>query len=310
MAETIESPEISLADYRALREGRDLPPKVNTSEAPAAAAEPPPAASDAETAAEPESAETTEGSQEQEQPPEKPKPAPPKRGMIDEIAALRAKNRELEARLNGSKPAQPPAEVPPPAAAENAPADDPEPDVDKYTDYVLFQKDWNRWDRRQELRREAAEKAKADAAAAERARANVWSERVAVAKRAHEDFETVALNVDLPVTPVMGQAITDTEIGAEILYYLGSHPEESARIAKLTPLAQIREIGKLELTLSAKEEPAAAEPEQPVTPTPVSKAPAPVARPQAGATRSDPRRNVEGMSLAEYRAYRESGKIR
>src|SRR3569833_2095582 len=114
--------------------------------------------------------------------------------MIDEIAALRAKNRELEARLNGSKPAQPPAEVPPPAAAENAPADDPEPDVDKYTDYVLFQKDRNRWDRRQELRREAAEKAKADAEDAERARATVWSERVAVAIRAQRETHSAASN--------------------------------------------------------------------------------------------------------------------
>ena len=52
----------------------------------------------------------------------------------------------------------------------------------------------------------------------------------------------------------------------DIAYHLGSHPKEAQRIAALSPLSQIREIGKLEAKLLA-------EPAKPKAP---SKAPAPI----------------------------------
>jgi hypothetical protein len=289
---------LSQADYRALREGRELPAKDKSSEVPP----PADAAAAAESAAVTEPADTPEAEARPEI--EKPK-GPPKRSLVDEVQLLRARTRELEAKLQAPKPATPPpVETPPPA-------DDPEPEAEKFTDYIEWQKAWTRWDRRQDQKQQAIEAAKRAAAETERSKAATWNERVNAAKAVKPDFETIALNPDLPVTVVMGEAISDSEIGADILYHLGTHPDEAARIAKLPPVAQVREIGKLEFQLV---KPLVTDDDEDETPRQpaiaVSKAPAPVARPSAGAPKPNPIRNLEGMTQAEYRAYRESGKIR
>ncbi len=50
----------------------------------------------------------------------------------------------------------------------------------------------------------------------------------------------------LVTTPAMESAIVDSPKGAEISYYLALHPGEAARIARLSPQAQDREIVRLE----------------------------------------------------------------
>jgi len=65
----------------------------------------------------------------------------------------------------------------------------------------------------------------------------------------HPDFKQVAYG-NHKVTDVMAETIRASEDGPEIAYYLGSNPKESARIADLAPLDQIREIVKLEVKLS------------------------------------------------------------
>lgn len=60
-----------------------------------------------------------------------------------------------------------------------------------------------------------------------------------------EDFEA------LPVTPVMADAIRDSEIGAKLVSHLVLNEGEAERISKLSPARQAAEIGKLEVKLSA-----------------------------------------------------------
>jgi hypothetical protein len=62
----------------------------------------------------------------------------------------------------------------------------------------------------------------------------------------HPDFDAVINRQDVPLTPAMQQAVYESEEAGELIYYFGKHPEEAARIAKLSPISSAREIGKIE----------------------------------------------------------------
>lgn len=65
------------------------------------------------------------------------------------------------------------------------------------------------------------------------------------AREAHADFDSVARAETLSITDHMATAIKQAQDGAEIWYHLGKNPDDAARIASLSPVAQIMEIGKL-----------------------------------------------------------------
>ena len=50
----------------------------------------------------------------------------------------------------------------------------------------------------------------------------------------------------------MAEAIRESDFGPDIAYYLGTNPSESNRIARLTPLSQAKEIGRIEAKLQAE----------------------------------------------------------
>jgi len=73
-------------------------------------------------------------------------------------------------------------------------------------------------------------------------------------KKAAEDDPTV-LDVyqdrNLPVSVPMAAVIMESEKGPEILKYLGNNREESARIARLTPIAAARELLRIESKIAS-----------------------------------------------------------
>jgi len=70
------------------------------------------------------------------------------------------------------------------------------------------------------------------------------------ARDKYDDFEQVAYNPNLPVTDVMAQTIQASDIGPDVIYYLGSNPKEAQRIAQMSPFMQAKEIGRIEAKLS------------------------------------------------------------
>ena len=110
----------------------------------------------------------------------------------------------------------------------------------------------------------------------------------------YDDFDQVAYNPNLSVTEYMAQSIQASEVGPEVLYWLGSNPKEADRIARLNPILQAKEIGKIEASLTSN---------PPVRKT--STAPAPIApvTPRASGTpvydTTDPR-SVKTMSTSEW----------
>jgi hypothetical protein len=122
-----------------------------------------------------------------------------------------------------------------------------------------------------------------------------YRDREEEVREKYEDFEQVAYNPNLPVTDVMAQAIQASEIGPEVIYFLGSNPKEASRISRLSPVLQAKEIGKIEAKLVDN---------PPVKKT--STAPAPLAPVTATRSNSGPRRDttdprsIKEMSTSEW----------
>jgi myosin heavy subunit len=67
---------------------------------------------------------------------------------------------------------------------------------------------------------------------------------------------------DLPVSQVMADVVMESDVAAQLMAFMSSHPSEVERIAKLTPVKQAVELGKLESKLQQ--------------PAKISKAPPPI----------------------------------
>lgn len=112
--------------------------------------------------------------------------------------------------------------------------------------------------------------------------ANGWAARVAEAKKQYADFEEVAFSEDTPMNEVTMNAIVTSDLGAEIAYYLGQHPEEAERINGLAPIAAVREIGKIESRIADQKSAAAEEDKEPAaTASRAPRPPQPVRRQSA-----------------------------
>ena len=136
--------------------------------------------------------------------------------------------------------------------------------------------------------------ARRDAEAERAATLDAYHDREEEARNKYDDFEQVAYNPKLPVTETMAQTIQATDNGPDVIYYLGSNPKEAERIARLSPLLQAREIGKIEAKLGAN---------PPAKKTSTAPAPiAPVTARTSGAPAydtTDPR-SVKNMSTSEW----------
>jgi hypothetical protein len=122
----------------------------------------------------------------------------------------------------------------------------------------------------------------------------VYHDREEAARDKYADFEQVVYNPKLPITDVMAETIQESDVGPDLAYYLGSNPQEAARISRLSPFLQAKEIGKIEGKLLDN---------PPVKKT--SSAPAPISPVTAKASgnpsydTTDPR-SLKSMSTSEW----------
>jgi hypothetical protein len=136
--------------------------------------------------------------------------------------------------------------------------------------------------------------ARRDAVQQQTAVLDAYHDREEEARVKYDDFEQVAYNPNLRVTDAMAQTIQASDIGPDVIYYLGTNPKEADRIARLPVLLQAKEIGRLEAKLVS---------DPPVKRT--STAPAPIAPVTARTTGSnsydttDPR-SIKSMTTSEW----------
>ena len=89
---------------------------------------------------------------------------------------------------------------------------------------------------------------KAEAAAAQKA----FLMQKAELRKATKDYdEAISASANLPVTPVVENAILTSDKGAAIQYHLAKNPDEAIALSQMNNVAAIKYIGRLEATLEA-----------------------------------------------------------
>lgn len=171
-------------------------------------------------------------------------------GMQKRIDKLTAKLHEREEVIKSLQqdyrpPAQPvepvKVETPQPPTVDTGrpvpkPGEDPVDFIDRLTEWKLEQKTAQQTQRQQQ-----ETQAKSDGELMES-----WKSKVAQAHAKYDDFEEVTNNEDVKLAPMMARAMMESDVGADIAYYLGNNPAEASRIASLPPAKQALEIGRLD----------------------------------------------------------------
>jgi hypothetical protein len=171
-------------------------------------------------------------------------------------------------------------QTPEPKPAE--PAAEKEPDQNDFEtlgEYLKAVRDYDRKAIARELKQEiAAEKQKEVVKTEEQKARESWMSKVETARSEYEDFDDVVFDDSLPITEPMQKALLKDEQGARIAYYLGTHREESARIAQLDPVGAAFALGEIKARIAGNKpvQESAPKPPAPVTqapppPTPVKK---------------------------------------
>lgn len=122
-----------------------------------------------------------------------------------------------------------------------------------------------------------------------------YIDREEEARSKYDDYQAVVYNDRLAITDAMAEAIRSADNGPDIAYHLGSNPKEAERIAKLSPLLQAKEIGRIEAKLS----------NEPPAQKQTTRAPAPIS--PVGSTRTtspaydttDPR-SIKTMTTSQW----------
>lgn len=129
------------------------------------------------------------------------------------------------------------------------PAEVKSPDRKDFTDDISYQSALIDFRVEQKLQERAA----ADRKIAEEQRQaqirETAGQRIAHAIELVPDFVEVTESVDWPTPPAVAGYMQESEMFAEIGYYLAQHEEVRAKLDKLSPAKQLVEIGKIESTL-------------------------------------------------------------
>lgn len=232
----------------------DAPAEIRTEEADTSSSVP---STDAGGDAGDEEGETPEGEEaasetvpEQAQPPAAKKSG----GFKKKLSRLQTENEELRRQLaerSAAKPAEAEEPVEIPVARDRPTLEDLDADGNpKYADYddlTVAITDWRAEDReRQKLEtaqtaritkenEDAAATAKAD----QEAFATRWKEQIEVGQSNHDDFDTVyEQSNQMPAAVTLTEAIRDSDIGAELVYYLAKHKDELDRLNQLLDLPE------------------------------------------------------------------------
>ena len=121
--------------------------------------------------------------------------------------------------------------------------------------------------------------------------AEKFLERVDKVSDKYPDFQEVTGNPALHISTEMAEFISDSDLGPDVAYYLGKHPNEAAKIAQMSPIKIARELTRIEAEVSVK----------PTVKT--SNAPAPIT---PIGSRGSAQTSLDRMDFAEYKKTRMS----
>jgi len=125
-----------------------------------------------------------------------------------------------------------------------------EPRLEQYDDYddYIIAKTTHQIEQKQQVKDQQREAEQAQQAAAQHAQE--FQQHLTDARVKYNDFDEVAFNPNIPYSEAMTDLVMTSEQGSDIAYYLGQHPEDAQRIARLSDRDAAREIGRLEVRVS------------------------------------------------------------
>lgn len=122
----------------------------------------------------------------------------------------------------------------------------------------------------------------------------------------YKDFEDVALNEDVPYSPVMIEAVVESDSGADLAYHFGQNPDVADEISRMSPVQAARAIGRIEATLTADRDGAQAADDGETKTTKKTTKATPPFKGVKGGTRTTVK-DPQKMSQKEYEAWRKDG---
>lgn len=208
------------------------------------------------------------------------------------VERAEALQRELDA-LKGTK------SVPGTAASEG---DEPKPE--DFKTVGEYAKALTKWEVAQSRKAESTETAKQTQKQQIEAVQQQFAQRVADTAKTIPDYHEIVEAADWEVPHHIQAYIVDSENGARLGYELAKNRSDFDRIAKLSPIRAIAELGKLEDKLFAKKADVVPDKGAAAASTQVSRAPAPITPLEGKSTTvaKDPSQ----MSFAELRAHRQA----
>lgn len=114
-------------------------------------------------------------------------------------------------------------------------------------------------------------------------------ERAEKAAEKYADFHEVVADPKLRINDSMVEFISESDVGHEVAYYLGKHPEVAAKIADMSPMKAARELSKIESEVGSKSIVKTSSAPAPITPI---------------GNRGSAQTSLEKLSFAEYKEQR------
>ena len=166
------------------------------------------------------------------------------------------------------------------------------PEISQFEDHDQYLEALADWKVQARLAEEGNRRAELERQRAAEQQQVAFRERLAKAADKYDDFHSV-VTADVRISEAVGDAIKDSEVGPDLMYFFGKNPDEARRISALNPVAATREIGRIEARIEEASKP---------KPKPFSKAPEPV-KPLGG--KEVVSKRPEEMSMSEYVAWRQ-----
>jgi len=208
--------------------------------------------------------------------------------------ALEIRLKELEAKVN-----------PPAAQPEDELGEEPKPEM--FNDMFEYARALAEYTADKKLMERDKEEQARQAKAEQEAKFQAWADRVNAAKNELPDFDDMVQSSDVRVSDPVRDAIIESENGPKILYWLAENTDFAKKLADMSVVSAVREIGKIEARFEKAKDP---------EPKPVvgkSKAPAPI-NPLRGAVNTvDANMDADGNfhgTYQQWKAARSSRKIR
>lgn len=190
---------------------------------------------------------------------------------------------------------------------------DPEPQPEQFNDVKEYAKALKEWTADNTKREEAKRIESETVAKKQQEKANNWKSRWEAAEKSIPDMkETVAKADGLMISNEAQQALMDSEVGPEIVYFLAKNPSEVEKMNGMTIDKMLKFIGKLEdkVTPSAQ---SSNQNQQTAPKVEISKAPAPISPLKGGTSVGSNKLDENGEfhgTYDEWKALRKSGKIK